>query len=221
MEVELRLKRATKTLVQCDFDGTVTDKDVSFMLLDAFADGDWRKLLRRYQEGKITVGQFNTESFIMIKEDRQTLVEHIKDKIKVRRGFREMVDYCHSRGFRFVIVSNGQDFYIEEMLADIGMGDIEFYCAKSLFHSEGVTVQYIGPNGSPLNSDFKQAYVKLFLDDGYRIIYIGNGDSDVLPAQQCHHIFATGVLLAHCKQKNMACTPFTDFNEVVRGMEHL
>ncbi len=34
-------KQPTKTLVQCDFDGTITEEDVSFAMLDAFADGDW------------------------------------------------------------------------------------------------------------------------------------------------------------------------------------
>ena len=41
------LEGVTKTLVQCDFDGTITEEDVSFMLLDAFADRDprrWRQL---------------------------------------------------------------------------------------------------------------------------------------------------------------------------------
>ena len=33
-----------KTLVQCDFDNTIAESDVSFMLLDAFADGDWQQL---------------------------------------------------------------------------------------------------------------------------------------------------------------------------------
>ena len=217
----LRLERLTKTLVQCDFDGTVTDKDVSFLLLDDFADGDWRKVLKQYQEGKITVGRFNTEAFAMIKADKRTLLEHIENKLEIRSGFREMVEYCRNGGLRFVIVSNGQDFYIEKILSDIGMGDIEFFSARSLFRPEGVIVQYIGPDGNLLDSDFKETYVKLFLDEGYRIIYIGNGESDFLPAQQCHHIFATGNLLANCKQNNIACIPFTDFHDVVSGMGFL
>ena len=37
-----------KTAVQLDFDGTVTEEDVSFLLLDRFANGDWRKYLAEY-----------------------------------------------------------------------------------------------------------------------------------------------------------------------------
>ena len=215
------MKRETKTLVQCDFDGTVTEEDVSFLLLDAFASGDWKHLLRQYQEGKITVGQFNREAFTMVTADKQTLLRRVKDEVKVRTGFHELVAFCRRRGFRLVIVSNGLDFYIEKILGDIGMGEIEVFAAQTHFSPRGLEVQYIGPDGSRLDSDFKEAYVDLFLGEGYQIIYMGNGSSDISPARQCHYVFATGVLLAHCKQTNLDCIPLTDFREVVRVMERL
>jgi len=30
-------------IIQSDFDGTITEEDVSFALLDVFAQGDWRE----------------------------------------------------------------------------------------------------------------------------------------------------------------------------------
>ena len=217
----LRLKQTTQTLIQCDFDGTATEEDVSFLLLDAFASGDWRQLLKQYQGGKITVGHFNREAFATVTADKQTLLEHIKGRVKVRTGFQELVAYCRRKGFRFVIVSNGLDFYIEKILGDIGMRDIEVFSAQTRFHPAGLGVQYIAPDGSHLDSDFKEAYVDLFLDAGYRIIYMGNGDSDVLPARRCYHIFATGTLLKRCRETNLTCVPFSDFHEVVRVIEGL
>ncbi len=209
-----------KTLVQCDFDGTITEEDVSFVLLNAFADGDWRQLLKEHQEGKMSVGRFNTEAFAMVKADRESLLKVAKGRVKIRPGFQELVTSCHRKGFRFVVVSNGLDFYIQEILGDIGMADIEVFAAKTRFHAKGLDVQYIGPDGSPLDEDFKGAHVNSFLGEGYRIIYIGNGTSDILPARQCYYIFATSVLLTHCQQTNLAYAPFTDFNEVVRVLEH-
>lgn len=215
------MSEITKTIIQCDFDGTVTEKDVSFAMLDAFADGDWRQLFSQYQEGKITVGRFNTDAFAMVKADRQSLLEVARSMVKVRPGFHKLLECCHSKGFRFAIVSNGLDFYIEEILQGLGLGDVEVFAAQTRFHTGGLKVQYIGPDGSPLDKDFKGAYVNLFLGEGYRIIYIGNGTSDLAPARQCHHIFATGDLLRHCQRTKLACTPFTNFNEVVRVLELL
>jgi len=214
------LTEVRKTLVQCDFDGTITEEDVSFMMLDAFADGDWRRLFREYQEGKMSVGHFNMEAFAMVKADRESLLRLIRGKMMIRPGFQEVVACCHRKGFRFVVVSNGLDFYIQEILEGIGMAYIEVFAARTRFHAEGLEVQYVGPDGSPLDEDFKGAYVNSFLGEGYRIIYMGNGTSDILPARQCHYVFATGVLLDHCKQTNLDCTSFTDFNEVVKVLEH-
>ena len=215
------LKRETKTLVQCDFDGTVTEKDVSFLLLDAFASGDWRQLFGQYQEGKITVGQFNSEAFAMVTADKQTLFRCVADEARVRTGFEELVALCRRRDFRLVIVSNGLDFYIEKILGDIGMGEIEVFAAQTHFSPAGLEVQYIGPDGRRLDSDFKEAYLNLFLAEGYRIIYLGNGSSDISPARRCHHVFATDALLAHFRETNLDCIPFTDFREVVRVIESL
>ena len=141
----------TKTLVQCDFDGTITEEDVSFMMLDAFANGDWRQIFKKYQEGQISVGRFNSDAFAMVTAGRQDLLEAVTDKVKIRPGFDKFVTCCRRKGYRLVIVSNGLDFYIEEILRNIGMGDIEFSAAQTHFHSDGLKVQYIGPDGSHLD----------------------------------------------------------------------
>ncbi|MFC1864964.1 MtnX-like HAD-IB family phosphatase [Chloroflexota bacterium] len=217
----IRLSKVTKTLVQCDFDGTITEEDVSFMLLDAFADGDWRQMLKEHQEGKISVGRFNTDAFAMVKADKKSLLEVAKGKVKIRPGFQELVACCHRKGFRLVIVSNGLDFYIKGILRDIGARDIKVFAAQTRFHPEGLKVQYIGPDGSHLDEDFKGSYVNSFLGQGYRIIYVGNGTSDIPPAKRCHYVFATGNMAAHCKRINLGCASFTDFNEVVKDLELL
>ena len=210
-----------KTLVQCDFDGTVTEEDASFFLLDAFAQGDWRRLLREYKEHRISVGEFNTKAFAMVKDDKPTLLEALKGKVKVRTGLHELVNYCLKKGFRFVIVSNGLDFYIKAVLKDLGLENIEVHAAQASFHPEGMKVQYVGPDGERLEDGFKEAYIKSFLKLGYRVIYMGNGDSDVAPVKYAHHVFATGELLAYCRENNLKYKPFENFIDVVRDIDLL
>jgi len=210
-----------KTLVQCDFDGTVTEEDTSFFLLDAFAQGDWRRLLREYKEHRISVGEFNTKAFAMVKDDKPTLLEALKGKVKVRTGLHELVNYCLKKGFRLVIVSNGLDFYIKAVLKDLGLENIEVHAAQASFHPEGMKVQYVGPDGKRLEDGFKEAYIKSFLKLGYRVIYIGNGDSDFAPAKYAHYVFATGDLLAYCKDNNLKYKPFENFIDVVRDIDLL
>jgi 2-hydroxy-3-keto-5-methylthiopentenyl-1-phosphate phosphatase len=208
-------------IIQCDFDGTITEEDVSFTLLDAFAQGDWRKIFQQYRDNKISVGDFNTKAFAMVKAGREELLEVAKSKIKLRDGLHELVTYCQRRGFQLVIVSNGLDFYITSILEDVGLGDIEAHAAQTRFYPGRLSVQYIGPDGTPLSSDFKKAYTRLFLKQGYRVVYVGNGPSDIFPASLAHHIFARDGLLDCCKERNLQCQPFDDLNDIVRGLELL
>jgi len=208
-------------LIQCDFDGTITEEDIGFMLLDTFAEGDWRKWLQQYMERKISVGYFNTKAFAMVKASREDLLGVTRNKAKLRDGFHELISYCQSKGFRFVIVSNGLDFYIKSILEDAGLGDIEVHAAQTQFHPDGLKVQYIGPDGAQLDSDFKKAYIRAFQDQGYQVIYVGNGASDISPAVHAHHIFATGELLNYCREMNLNCKPFDDLNDITRGLESL
>jgi len=93
--------------------------------------------------------------------------------------------------------------------------------AQTNFGPEGMEAKYIGPEGNQLQDGFKEAYTRLFLSRDYRVVYIGNGISDISPAKQAHHIFATGELLDYCKETNLNCTPFADLNDVVRSLELL
>lgn len=210
-----------KTLIQCDFDGTITEEDVSFFLLDTFAQGDWRRLLREYKQHKISVGEFNTRAFAMVKNDKTALLEEVKNKTRVRAGFCEMVNCCQKKGFRLVIVSNGLDFYIRAVLKELGLENIEVHAAQASFHPEGMVVQYVGPDGKILEDGFKDAYIKSFLQLGYRVIYIGNGDSDFPPAKYSHHVFAIGDLLGYCRDNNLKHESFDNFFDIVRRIDLL
>ena len=207
-----------KTLVQCDFDGTVTEEDISFFLLDAFAQGDWRRWLREYKQHRISVGEFNTKAFAMVKTDKRTLLGALKGEVKVRAGFHELANYCLNKGFRLVIVSNGLEFYIKAVLKKLGLENVEVHAVQASFHREGMEVHYVGPDGKRLEDGFKEAYTQSFLKLGYRVVYIGNGDSDVAPAKYAHHVFATGDLLAYCSQNNLKHKPFETFLDVVKEL---
>jgi 2-hydroxy-3-keto-5-methylthiopentenyl-1-phosphate phosphatase len=215
---------AHKTLVQCDFDGTVTIGDVGFMLLDGFASGDWRQWEKKYAAGEISVGRFNTEVFSMVTADRQTMLDYIRGRVVIRPGFSDFVTSCQQKDFRLVIVSNGLCFYIEKVLEDIGLASLEVHAATTDFRPDGLRVEYTGPDGSAVDSGPKNAYTDLFLAGGYRVIYVGDGRSDFLPAQRCNTIFAAddaGGLLALCHRGNVKCHPYTSFHDIIQVMETL
>jgi 2-hydroxy-3-keto-5-methylthiopentenyl-1-phosphate phosphatase len=216
------LAEAKKTVIQCDFDGTITDKDVSFMMLEAYAEGDWRAMLKEYRGGKISVGRFNTEAFAMVRVGREKLLEVAHRTMTLRPGLPELVEYCREKGIRFTIISNGLDFYIEDILKKIGLDGIEIHAAETRFEPGSLRAQYIGPGGVKLDDGFKEVYVDLFKSQGYRVIYMGNGVSDIPSAIKCHHIFAAAELLDYCREHDdVSYTELKDFNETIGTLETL
>lgn len=212
-----------KIAVQCDFDGTITEEDVSFLLLDTFVGNRWREMLQEYMTGKIPVGTFNKRVFSLIKADRQTLLDVVfnSDRVKIRPGFRELLDYCSQKDYKFVITSNGLIFYIEAILKDLGVDGVEVFAAQNQFSPDGMKVSYTGPDGDEMEAGFKEAYTELLEKRGYSVVYVGNGVSDIFSSRRAIKVFATGDLLERCQEEKLACTPFNDLYDVVRGLEAL
>lgn len=208
-------------IIQCDFDETATMEDMGFYLLDTFARKEWRQWLEQYRNNQITVGEFNSRAFATVRAAKEEMLAATLSRVKLRDGFRELVGYCQKRGLRLAVVSNGLDFYIASILNDVGLGDVEAHAAKTWFHPGGLEVKYIGPDGIQLDSDFKAAYTRLFLKEGYKVAYVGNGPSDINPASLSQHIFARDELLDYCREKKLPCQPFDDFHDVIRGLESL
>jgi len=212
-----------KTAVQFDFDGTVTEEDVSFLLLDTYVGNVWREYLEEYESGRMTVGAFNRWVFGMMKTDRGAMTELVlgSERVRIRPGFHELVDHCLGKGYRVVIVSNGLLFYIQAILERLGISGVEVYAAENEFHPGGMKVRYLGPDGVELEAGFKEAYTERLNKEGYQVVYVGNGNSDIYSARRCRHIFATDELLKRCRREGLACLPFNDFFDVIRGLEKL
>jgi len=208
-----------KRMIQSDFDGTLTQEDVSFQILDAFSGRDWRHLLEEYKAGKRSVLSFTSEAFAMVKEDEETVLRFVEENARIRDGAKELIDYCTQNGFRFVIVSNGLDLYIKFILSKLGVEGIPVFAAKTRCSPGGMQISYIGPDGRKLSDGFKAAHMKSFLSQGYRVAYVGDGISDVPPVKLAERVFARGALLESCRKAGLACAPFDSLKDVIRGLE--
>jgi len=212
-----------KTAVQIDFDGTVTEEDVSFLLLDTYVGPAWREHLKEYSSGKIPVGVFNKKVFGMMKADRKTMTDLVltSPRVKVRPGFKELIDYCRKKGFKIIIVSNGLEFYIEAILQGLGISGLEIHASENVFYPGGVNVRYVGPDGSEVADGFKEAYTIDLGNKGYDVIYIGDGNSDIYSSRRAKYVCATADLLTRCHSEKLECHPFGDFHDVIKIIENL
>ena len=206
-------------IIQCDFDGTIITNNMSLLLREEFATGDWRQLENDYLHGYLTVEQSNMLQFTLIKESEEKLQEFVCRHIEVRPGFLEFVRYCRDTGVPLVIVSSGLDFYIETVLTQIGMRNLELHCGQTSFGKDGIIVSYAGPEGNIINEGFKKKYLAWLKKRDNNIIYIGDGLSDLEAARNAGYVFATGHLLRLLSTDSIACSAFSDFYDLLAQLQ--
>ncbi len=166
-------------IIQCDFDGTIIRNNLSVLLRETFAQDDWQSIESDYLHGHLAVEQSNMLQFAFIKEPKEKLQEFVRQHIELRPGFVEFVRYCQESAIPFAIVSSGLDFYIEPVLVEIGMPDLELHCGQTSFGKDGIIVSYYDPEGNIINKSFKRKHLSSLKKRGNNVVYIGDGLSDL------------------------------------------
>jgi len=208
-------------IIQCDFDGTITRNNLSVLLRQNFARGDWQKVESDYLNGRMTVEQSNKLQYALIREPKDKLQEFVRQHIELRPGFVDFVRHCRDTTIPLVIVSSGLDFYIETALVHIGMEDLEVHSGQTSFGQEGILVSYTDPEGNLINEGFKRKHLTWLRKRDSHIVYIGDGLSDLDAARNADHIFATDHLLRLLSSSSVAFSEFSDFHDVLRQIRHL
>ena len=208
-------------IVQCDFDGTIIEDNLSVKLRQRFADKAWQRLESQYMEGRFTVEQSNIRQYLMIKEPEAVLQDFVRQNTRIRAGFPGFIDYCREIGVRFVIVSSGIDFYIKTALETAGLAGLELYCSHGALDEGGIRVSYLSPEGNIIDSGFKESYLRWLKSGGDELVYIGDGLSDLDAALKADYVFATGHLAAMLEKRGARFTPFHDFHDIQRDLQSL
>jgi len=209
--------------IQCDFDDTITVDNVGAALLTRFAVDQkaWQQIDEEYHAGCITVEECNRRQFAHVRVGKREIQEFVKREVEVRPGFAEMVSFCRSNGIRFVIVSNGIDFYIDAILGKLGLSGVERYSGRARVTEKGIDIDYIDPTGARVERGFKMACQRHLRGAKRPIVCIGDGLADIEPALAADHVIARSRLLNHFHSQGLPHFPYEDFYEVKSYLEEL
>lgn len=207
-------------VILCDFDGTVVEQNVADILLSTYAREAWERLRAQFRAGLITLREYSEGGFSSIKESRETLMECVRRNVTLRPHFHELVDFSRQHAIPLTVVSHGMDFYVEAAFQRFGLEGLEYVAVQATFSPTGMRFHY------PLTSETCRQYGNckcLLLEkhqrEGHKVVYIGDGPPDGCPAQKADYVFATRRLLTICQEKGLPHTEFSDFRDVIRGLE--
>jgi 2,3-diketo-5-methylthio-1-phosphopentane phosphatase len=114
-------------------------------------------------------------------------------------------------------VSDGLDFYIDAILKKNNLQDIEFFSNVTVFQ-DGNKLSIEFPRMNDLCEKCgtcKKDVLREQRSNYDRIIYVGNGYSDVCPAKDADLVFAKDVLYETCRQDGTACVHYENFRDIL------
>jgi 2,3-diketo-5-methylthio-1-phosphopentane phosphatase len=202
-------------VVLCDFDGTATRHTVINELLETFADPDWQKLAEAWERREITTPQGLPRCFDHVKATR-TEMEAFLDTIPLDPAFPDLVDFCRRKGHGFAVASDGLSWYIRYILAAHGIHDVTIYANEIEFEPQGFRLSFpwYSPT-TPLRGTSKAAIIRRYQASGAKVVFVGDGLTDIEAAPVADLVYAKNGLLAHCRDQGIPAIPFSTLHDVL------
>ncbi len=207
-----------KIAIMCDFDGTVAQEDVGNLLFRTFSDnGGTSEVVERWRRGEISSRECLEHEAKLVRAKQNDLDDFIT-KRRLDPYFKDFHDFAKKRGMEVVIMSDGLDYYIESMLVKSGLGEIEFYANRLKLNGDTLKIEfpYYDLLGCQDCACCKTHHLFTYRDQGYYIIYVGDGQSDFCPCSSADLVFAKGRLLHYCRDAGVDHIEFQNFRDVER-----
>ena len=199
--------------VFCDFDGTITSYDSIVFLTERFGGGPGYRsdALSRIKSGEWSVYDAIEHELASVTISWEEAVQVLRASIKVDSFFEDFVSWCHERSLRIQVVSSGMRPVVELMIGHLGL---EIY-------AHPVTISTQGWHYQPDATVMKDVVLKEARQHAERLIYVGDGTSDVCAIPYVDDLFAKRYLADYCEANGVPYIPFDNFDDVQRELECL
>ena len=210
-----------KTLILCDFDGTISIQDTGYVLVNQFTSGNWEGIDQDFRDGKIGSREAYSRIEKILKGDESAILRFIQGHSSIDPSFTIFYQYCREKGIDIKIVSDGLDFYIKKILETHHLSEIPFYANCTHFQQNGgmvISFPY-SEEECGLCGTCKKKLVRIHRKEYDSIFFVGNGLSDRCAAQEADFVFAKDSLYPYCVKKDIPCHFFKNFQEILNDLK--
>jgi 2,3-diketo-5-methylthio-1-phosphopentane phosphatase len=201
--------------VLCDFDGTVVPCDTIEQIYRAFAGPPCHELNQRWMRGEIGTREELQGCFATISASRAQM-EALLDIIPVDPAFPRFVRLCRRQGYAFAILSDGLSWIIRYILGRVGLDGLCIYANQIEFRPDGFRLRFPWyDQEAPMRGVSKPTIVRRYQAQGHRVVFIGDGLTDLEAAGVADVMFARDRLLQHCRERGIPAIAFSDFSDLL------
>ncbi len=206
-------KRKRRSIVFFDFDNTITSFDVLDDIIERFSiNQDWIVFEKAWTEGKIGSKECLQNQLKSVRVSKKVLAAYLSG-IKVDPYFVKLISLFKEKRLEYVIVSDSFSWVIKEILRHHGIVNIRVFSNRVKFQGDRL-IPFFPYESAECR---KCAHCKkrhVLQSKAKRTFYIGDGLSDICPAQEADVVFAKGQLLKHFQEMRQPCLDFKNLGDI-------
>lgn len=208
-----------KLAVVTDFDGTLMQQDVGVDLMVATGVEQHPTVLeatRKFRAREMGSLEWIQTAYPLL-EGRQEEVNQVLQKVHLRDGATEFLDFCRMENIPVTVLSDGMQYYIDTILQNNGV-EVEKVISNPITYSQDGSYQFGLQNNNTACKwcgCCKAGVVRELKEQGWNIIYIGDGISDYYGSTHADWIFARGSLQRYLTEHGTEYYPFQTFHDVL------
>jgi HAD superfamily phosphoserine phosphatase-like hydrolase len=192
-----------------DWDGTVTETDSLWMVLDEFGDPEvFASVEGSLVEGRLSFQQVMELEFATVTAPVAEVAAFLQRGVRIRRGFAEL-----AAAERPLVLSSGFHELIEPVLAREGV-EVEVRANRIEARPDGWRVLWRDPEPCPVCGDL----CKRRSLPSAPFAYAGDGYSDRCSALVADRVFARAGLADWLADQGVPFEPFDDLSDVLEAL---
>lgn len=207
-------------IVLCDFDGTISVKDVTDTLLNHFGKDGCDELEELWVNGKIGSQECMSKQIALMDASLAELNE-VLSQIEIDPTFKAFIDYTDQNNIPVHVVSDGLDYAIEFVLKRHGIENLPIFANRLLHDNERswrLEFPYANKDCIKQSGNCKCNHVK---KQQYfpQILYVGDGTSDYCVSHNVDFVFAKDKLIHYCQKNNIEHSAVKYFSDVTQALK--
>ncbi len=193
-----------------DFDGTIVEEQVDFILFEKFGSSVWKEFENMRITGILSYEDAMTGSVMSINATLKELNSFALSHMTARDGVEKFKIFCDEHDIPFFIASAGLDFYIKLFLEKMKWKNVETYSPSITYNGHNYSIRF--PSIPFSKANFVETLKNKF--SGKTIVFIGDGSLDIDAALCSDITFARRKLSEMMQERKLPFYSFETFHEV-------
>ncbi len=213
-----------RIVVFCDFDGTISRRDIGYNIFHHFSHGKNDELLPDWKSGRLSSRDCLLKEAEMSPVTSEELFPFL-DQFIIDEGFSSFEKRCSENNIDLIILSDGFDLYINYLLKKNNLEGLSLITNHGRIENGFIKIEFPHNNKSCTKcGSCKGERIREYIDsqkEPIKVVFVGDGHSDTCAIPEADVLFAKKDLEKYCQINDIEYQPYDNFYDVIRQLEKL